>query len=243
MNQDRRRRGMRGGAGPAAPRSRAVGEPNVLSDAATPNVLSTQTGRPQPLAVRPAQPGAVATRGQAPQANETWLATGQTAPASRIRLPSVGTLIFLGFLAITAVRFLSEFAGGITEPTGEPVVTTAPAPGSSVEPGQVTFGTGQGTDCGVTGAAAEFGPNVDVWWSAQLATVQPPDASAVVIVRRGGEEVHREFVPPDTSFGKWSVLCAGEPLTLHEAGTYRLEVWSEDETVLHAAGEYRIRTS
>ena len=219
-----------------------VGEPNVLSDAATPNVLSTQGGRPQPLAVRPAPAGAFGQPAVRPRANEGWLATGQAAPAPRVRLPSVGTLIFLGFLAITALRFVGEFAGGIIA-TPEPVATTAPAPPSGLDPGPITFGTGQGTDCDVTGATAEFGPDADVWWSAQLSALQPADASAVVIVRRRGEEVHRELVPPDTSFGEWSVLCAGEPLTFHEPGTYRVEVWNKEETVLHAVGEYRVHVS
>jgi hypothetical protein len=220
-----------------------VGEPNVLSDAATPNVLSTQTRRPQPLAVGPMQSATFAPTAPRPQANEGWLATGQAAPARRVRLPSVGTLIFLGFVAITAVRLLGQFASGITGPTTEPAVTAPADPGSVVPPGPVTFGTGQGTDCDVTGVTAEFDRNTDVWWSAQLSTVQSAEASAVVIVRKGGEEVHRELVPPDTSFGEWSVLCAGEPLTLHEPGTYRLEVWNKEETVLHAAGEYVVSAS
>jgi hypothetical protein len=221
-----------------------VGEPNVLSDAATPNVLSTQAGRPKPLPVnrsgqqvvlRPAVPTAAGSEG--------WLTTGQAAAPSRVRLPSFGTLIFLGFLAITAFRLVGEFASGITTPTAGPVATSPAGPGGGAPPGPITFGTGLGSDCDVTGLADEFGPADEVWWSAQLATMQPPEASAIVIVRRNGVEVDHQLVPPDASVGEWSVLCAGEPIDLHDPGTYRVEVWTKDESVLHAAGEYRVRGS
>jgi hypothetical protein len=225
---------MSRGARRAAMRPRRVGEPNVLSDAATPNVLSTPVARPLAPAVSRSvagdQPAAI------PQANQGWLATGQPAPASRVRLPSFGTLIFLIFLAITAVRVIGEMASSFVEPT------TAPAGSSGgAAPGPISFGARQGSDCDVNGVSVEFGTETDVWWSAELATVQPPDAAAVVIVRRDGAEVTREDIPADPSFGEWSVLCAVEPITLHDPGTYRVEVWNGDVTVLHAAGEYRIR--
>lgn len=238
------RRGVPGGIGMPAARPRRVGEPNVLSDAATPNVLSTQTGRPRRLAVRPAPAGTFAGMGPALQANQAWPATTQPMPMSRgVRLPSFGTLLFLGFIAVTAFRLVGEFASGFTSPTAEPIATSPAGPVESVAPGPIRFGTGQGADCRVLGEASEFGPTANVWWYAQLSTVQPAEASAVVVVRRNGVEVHRELVPPDTSFGEWSVLCAGDPLELHEPGTYRVEVWSKDEDVLHAVGEYRVRGS
>lgn len=244
MRERSRRRGLPGGVGRAAPRPRRVGEPNVLSDASTPNVLSTQAGRPQPLVIRPVQ-GDTTARAAAPvpQANRGWLATGQAVPAPRIRLPSFGTLLFVGFVAITAFRLLGEFTSGIASPTSEPIATTPAAPGSSTTPGRVTFGTGQGSACRVLGEADEFGPDANVWWSAELSTTQPADAAAVVVVRRNGAEVDRQLVAPDTSSGEWSVLCAGEPIRLHDPGTYRVEVWSKDESVLHAVGEYRVRAS
>jgi hypothetical protein len=238
-----RRRGISGRNGPGPARPRRAGEPNVLSDAATPNVLSTPAARPLAPAVnRSASPGTGSPAVVSP-ANQGWLATGQPAPAPRVRLPSFGTLIFLGFLAITAIRVIGEVASGITEPTTAPAPTAPAAPGGGAAPGPISFGGKQGSDCGVAAVSVEFGPEVDVWWSAELATVQPADAAAVVIVLRNGTEVDREEVPADPSFGEWSVLCAVEPITLHDPGTYRVEVWNEDVTVLHAAGEYRIRGS
>lgn len=245
MSDSRRRRGFPGGMRRAPARPRRVGEPNVLSDAATPNVLSTQAGgRGTLTAGRPSQPGpsrpSVAT---APQAGQGWLATGQAVAPARVRLPSFGTLIFLGFIAITVFRLVGEFASGITLPTSEPVATSPAKPVTSTAPGPITFGTGQGTDCQVNGASAEFAPTANVWWSAELATPQAADAAVVVIVRRDGAEVDREFVPPDPSSGKWTVLCAGEPIRVRDPGVYRVEVWNEDETVIHALGEYRVRSS
>lgn len=228
---------MSRGARRAAMRPRRVGEPNVLSDAATPNVLSTPSTRPlAPAVTRPAPFRASGNPAEIPQSNEGWLATGQPAPAARRRLPSFGTLIFLIFLAITAVRVIGEMASSFVDPT------TAPAGSSGgAAPGPISFGARQGSDCDVNGVSVEFGTETDVWWSAELATVQPPDAAALVIVRRDGAEVAREDIPADPSFGEWSVLCAVEPITLHDPGTYRVEVWNGDVTVLHAAGEYRIR--
>ena len=118
MSETRRRRGTLIGGGQPTPRPKRMGEPNVLSDAATPNVLSTPAARPLTPAVN--QSTIVATgrpSTPAPQANQGWLATSQPAAASRVRLPSFGTLIFLGFLVITAVRVIGEVASGITEPT------------------------------------------------------------------------------------------------------------------------------
>lgn len=219
-----------------------MGEPNVLSDAATPNVLSTAAARPLAPAVnRSASSGRAAEPAVAPQANQAWLATGQPAPAARVRLPSFGTLIFLIFLAITAVRVIGEMASSFADPTPPPPTTSPAGSGDSAAPGPISFGDRRGSDCGVAGLSVEFGPETDVWWSAELSTVQPVDAAAVVIVRRNGDEVEREDVPADPSFGEWSVLCAVEPIALHDPGTYRVEVWNEDVTVLHAAGEYNIR--
>ena len=244
MSETRRRRGISRANEAATRRPRRVGEPNVLSDAATPNVLSTPVVRPVAPAVgRSRQVESGTSPATVPQADQGWLTTGQAAPAARVRLPSFGTLIFLGFLAITAVRVIGEIASGMAEPTTPPATTAPSGSGGSAAPGPISFGARQGEDCGVDAVSVEFGPATDVWWRAELATVQMPDAAVVVIVRRDGDEVQREDIPADPSYGKWSVLCAGEPIALHEPGTYRVEVWDEEVTVLHATGEYRVRGS
>jgi hypothetical protein len=208
--------------------ARRVGEPNVLSDAAVPNRLSTMPERPTgvQVAARPA--------------TETWPATGTATPKARMRLPSFGTIIFLGFPAITAFRLFGQFVGGLASPTPTPAIVT---PGQPVEPGSIIFGTGSDGACGVTGSDKEFAAGTEVWWSATLSNEQEPDAEVVVIVSRDDVQIEREDVPADASVGTWSVLCSSGPVDAADAGTYRVEVWDVSLKQLHAAGEYRLVAS
>lgn len=209
-----------------------AGEPNVLSDAATPNSLS---GMPsQPTGVR------IGTR----EGSQGWLSSGATAQRSRARLPSFGTLIFLGFLAITGFRLLGEFAQGLAEATPGTTSSVEPAqtsdPAQPAEAGLMLFGTKADGNCGVLETGTEFQEGTSVWWSAQLSAVQGADAAVVVIVRRDGVEVDREDVPPDPDVGSWTVLCSGAPVLEIRAGSYRVEVWDATITTLQAAGQYRV---
>lgn len=212
--------------------SRRAGEPNVLSDAATPNTLSTGPVR------RTTPPGPT------PQVNESSLAPGSRAtaapstPAARrtgLRLPSFGTVIFLGFLAITGFRLIGEFVRGLDLESPAPISTGE----QPVVAGTMVFGIGSDGDCGVVGRARQFGPGTEVWWSALLSTEQSPDAEVVIIVRRDGAEISREDVPADPSFGTWSVLCSSKPIVDSSEGLYRVEVWDKGVTTLHAVGEFR----
>jgi hypothetical protein len=223
-SDDRRRRVRL--TGPVRP-ARRVGEPNVLSDAAVPNTLSTSPAPPAR-----AQP---ATR----SGSESWLATGTAAPAAGRRLPSFGTLIFLVFLAITGFRLFGEFIRGL-EATPTPAIV---APGQAVVPGSIVFGTQSDGDCGVEDRGYEFAPGTEVWWSARLSSEQAPDAEVVVVVGRDGAEVGREDVPADTSVGTWSVLCSGKPVDAVDPGTYRVELRDASGTVVHAVGEFRLVAS
>lgn len=84
---DQRRRAPRRVARP--------GEPNVLSNAATPNTLSSMSGGP-----RNAGGGS---RGE----RDPRIDTGP-APRQRSGSMSFGTILLLLFLAITAIRIISE---------------------------------------------------------------------------------------------------------------------------------------
>jgi len=101
MNDGPARRGAnRSTLGPSS-RLGGVSRPNVLSDAAQPNRLSTQTGRPAPILTgRPTVASRPAARqpGIAPSS-----AGGQFERPARPRL-SVSTLIFFGFIALTIFR-------------------------------------------------------------------------------------------------------------------------------------------
>ena len=238
MTDDTKRRGIRTrfGTGASNPAGQ-VGQPNVLTGAATPNRLSSEVARPVN----------VSTVTQAPTtrlAATTTVRPGATpfdpdAPPTGRRAPTLQTLIVIGFLVLTGVRLAGQFlegAGSDAPSATPPTATLAPAPG----PGSVIFGTGLSQFCGVTDRADAFTAGTDVWWSAELSTVQEPDAEVVVIVRRGSVEVQRETVPPEPSAGKWLLLCAGEPVVEKALGAYRVEVWDADVTELQASGEYRL---
>lgn len=244
MSEDRGRRRTLGSLGAGAlgsgrrARPQKVGDPNVLSDAATPNRLSTEAVRPKsvPIGTREAVPG--------------WTPPAGTAPQRSRRIPSLSTVLFVGFVIFTAIRFLGQAAGEsppaapvATSPGEGPVSTASPGAESSqgpAEPGLIMFGTGSDGDCGVTSAAVLFDVGADVWWSAQLSALQPPEAGAMVVVLRDTEEVSREKVPPDTSVGEWDVLCSTEPVAEQGGGDYRVEVWDLNSVVLLAVGEYRL---
>lgn len=210
-------------------RTGRVGEPNVLSNAATPNTLSTMISRPANVTTspRPAPAGQAA----------GWLATGATASRQRVGLPSFGTLIFLVFLAITGVRLIGEFVRGLDESPA----ASGSAPGTqATAPGTIIFGIAPDGECGVLEASQQFAAGVEVWWTALLASEQPPGTEAVVIVRRDGIEIYREAVPGDAAVGTWSVLCSGSPVKETQPGRYEVEVWDTTISTRHAIGEYRL---
>lgn len=240
-DDDDSRQGIRGRIRPGrTQRPRRVGEPNVLSGAAVPNQLSGQTGRPANVTTGPspgAQPAPVAARAvpgtQAAPAPGRVIPQSDAPPAGR-QLPAVPTLIFLAFVGLTAFRMLGQVLEGAT-----PDPTLAPG-ATAIAPGPVRFGTDLNDDCSVSGEATTFAPGVEVWWSAELATRQDGTTTVVVIVSRDGTEIEREVVPPGDSGDSWSVLCSGGPVADEDGGTYRVEVWSEGVTILHAAGEYMV---
>ena len=238
MSEERRRLGIRTrlGTGAANPAGR-VGEPNVLSDAATPNRLSSEVARPANVSTLTDSPAA---RLAAPG----YLRPGTTPipvepPSTGRRAPTLSTLLVVGFVVLTIARlggqFLEGSGFGSPEETSPPA-TLAPGPG----PGSVIFGTGLTEFCGVSERAAQFPTPTKVWWSAEMRTVQEPDADVVVVVQRNGVEVDRMTIPPEPSGGKWLVLCASEPIDGSARGTYRVEVWVDDVSPAQASGEFRV---
>lgn len=238
MTDDDRQQGIRGRIRPGrSQRVRRVGEPNVLTGAAVPNQLSSQAGQSRTVRIGAragSQPVPASARAAAESPAPGRVIRDGDAPPGGRRLPAIPTLIFLGFVALTAVRLIGQVLDGATaEPTAAPGAT-------AIAPGPIRFGTGVNDDCTVTGEAETFDAGTDVWWSAELATRQKASVTVVVIVRRDGAEIEREVVPPDSSGATWSVLCSGAPVADQNGGTYRVEVWNRDVTVLHAAGEYTV---
>lgn len=233
MSDDGSRRGFRGrrDAG-ATVRSATEPQPNVLSDASPPNRLSTETS-PNAGGQGGTQVSVTPTSGPQVNSRGSAVPAGVRTERARVRLPGVSTLIFLGFVALTAFRIVGEWVEQNAVPV--PLATTAPAP-----PGPVTFGTRATDECEVIGADSEFAVGADVWWSATMSTTQPPDAAVVVIIHRNGAVVSREDVPADQSAGDWDLLCSSGPVEQDFAGQYRVEVWNEARTVVLASGDYVI---
>lgn len=243
MADDDRQQGLRGRlTGGRSAGKRPVGAPNVLSGASVPNQLSNQAKQPAPVAIgtRPASEAmpAPARPGPAGPASAPSTAPGRTmpqsdAPAGGRRLPALPTLIFLGFVGLTAFRLVGEFLeGAAADPTAAPAATT-------LAPGLVRFGTSLDDDCNPIGEASTFAEFTEVWWVADMATRQKASVTVIVIVRLDGEELEREVVPPDGSTTSWEVLC-GQPVGDGNPGVYRVEVWNEDESVLQSVGEFTV---
>lgn len=245
MSEGRRRRGIPGTLGPGAlgidtqPRRGRVGEPNVLSDAAIPNQLSTEVVRPTSVRTSVLS----GTR----EAIPAGMPSGTVTAKRRTGIPSLTTLLFLGFVALTAFRLFGQFVDSFPPadplPTNAAPAATTPGPGGTaapVAPGAITFGTASDGECGVTGEGVLFTEGTDVWWSAHMSALQGADAGAVVIVHRNDREIERQVVPAEPDLGDWDVLCSSNPVEQHIGGSYRLEVWDDDIAVLLAAGEYTL---
>jgi hypothetical protein len=238
MSEDRRRLGIRTrlGTGAANPAGR-VGEPNVLSDAAMPNRLSSEVARPANVSTLTDGPAARL-------AGPGYLRPGtvpipvEPQPTGR-RAPTLSTLLVVGFVVLTIARLAGQFLEGSSFGSPEetsPPATLAPVPG----PGSVIFGTGLTEFCGVSEPAAQFPTGTEVWWSAEMSAVQDGNVEVVVVVRRNGVEISREMIPPEPEAGRWLVMCASEPIDGGARGTYRVEVWDGDVKAVQASGEYRI---
>jgi hypothetical protein len=240
MNDEGRRLRGLGRRSAPTPDGRGSGpRPNELSGAAVPNVLEGQTRpsgaepavatRPAPASgVRPASPASAAGTGVA---GSDGGARRSIRPRLSV-LANVPTLVFLGFLALTAVRMLGEMVE-----QGQPASPVSSAPAAAAA-GPVAFGTAAGEDCELVGAAVEFAEGEDVWWSAKLSKLQPADADALVITKRNGAVIARERVPAEPELGRWDALCSSAPVERNLAGRYRVEVWNGAMTELLAAGDY-----
>ena len=229
MSDDGRRRGFRGrrdAGGPA--QAGSVPQPNVLSDASPPNRLLTETA-PNAGGLGGTQASVTPLSGPQVNGRGSVVGAGAGTDRARLRLPGLSTLIFLGFVALTAFRVLGEWA--------EQNVAPPPA-ATAVAAGPVAFGTRATDECEVIGAGVEFAEGADVWWSATMSSTQPPDAAVVVIVLRNGAVISREDVPADESAGDWDLLCSSGPIEQDLVGRYRVEVWNEARTVILAAGDY-----
>jgi hypothetical protein len=125
---------VRGQSGATAfARPRQVGQPNVLSDAAAPNRLSTQTARPAAVLIGPAAAGQA-------RASSPARPIGTTAARRGFRI-SLSTLIFLGFVLLTLFRIIGEMASRVPSETPRATSMAAESVSLVATPGTVTFET------------------------------------------------------------------------------------------------------
>lgn len=238
MTQNRLRRSTR-----LAPQR--AGEPNVLSNAAVPNQLSSMAPRPglpvpgklsTPTTARPlGRPLRQPVPGRLSAQART---TTDDEPTARRRRFSTGQLIAIAFLVYTVFRFIGQAGDGTGSAPAAPTTQPAQATRGPVAPGSISFGVGLDNDCGIVSPAAAFGPTDDVWWRAELSTPQTSKSTVVVIMYRNSEEDSRETVPPNGSATRWSVLCSGGPIENSSPARYRVEVWDEQVSVMLAIGAF-----
>ncbi|HJP89484.1 MAG TPA: hypothetical protein VJ850_10665 [Candidatus Limnocylindrales bacterium] len=246
----------------AQPSARPVGAPNVLSNQATPNRLSTMGTTGGGIPAASAGPAKAATRpvvGSAPLPRPT-IATGRpatvggrAAPPSATddrferpsRRPKLGTIITIGFVIFWALRFFnsSGIGGGGSTPTPRastrPPVTLAPRPTPHAAKGQVVFGEeADSSSCGLDKRSTRFTIAVEVYYEAEMEHVVAADATVVIIEKHDNVEIDRQEVPPDPDVGAWARFCGGGPVAGYQTGVYRLEIWNEAQTELLSSGSF-----
>jgi hypothetical protein len=204
--------------------------PNTLSEEAAPNVLSVGTpvaaGRPAGATspVRPVQAPPTATRrGTRSRGN-----------------PARGLILFLvfGFFAFARLSNLGSGLGGGSfgdQPTTQPA---AEEPTTVPNYGFIDFGTSVGDHCVLSNMDKVFPVGTHVYWWAHLGLNQRSDQTVVWFLSFNDTEIDKGTGPSDHPTSTWDGICGDQPLLDQGAGTYRLEIWDPDKTVLLATGTY-----
>jgi hypothetical protein len=233
--------------------------PNQLAGQVQPNTLSSHSDREPATTPVAGQPGRASTPAlrTANASRSTFSAPGPNRLAGQraaIRRPfRIWALIVAGIVAINFVRALGApgGSGGGADATIAADATTlaqlatghAGSGGDTVAAvevpaGTVVFGTSLNEACDVSGSAKRFAAGTSIWWYAHLNVTQAGDAKIVTILKLGNVELDRGTGPTATS-GVWDGLCAGSPFN-YGSGSYRFEIWNDDEKLLLASGEYEI---
>ena len=209
----------------------------MLSNQATPNRLSTMGG-----AARVAKPtvGPTAARPRTTVARDD-----DEAPSRRLTLPSLRSLLVIGFLVLSAARFFDGAGSGDVGPTTPPRASAGPQatlgarPTVESSPGKVVFGESiTDSGCDLTRSGTLFLTGIDIWWQAETTRIVRADETVVYVATRDGVEFEHETIPPDPDIGAWSILCAGQPVAGSWPGLYRVEIRGEAKGELLSSGEY-----
>jgi hypothetical protein len=234
-----------------APTPRRVGEPNVLSNQAMPNRLSTMGTGARSASPKRAPATGTASGAEPVTAGPTAStgrpappSTGGAAPRARRSL-TVNSLIFIGFLVFTVMRFINSGGADDADPLRSSPPTSVPKPSLIARPtvdsspGKVVFGESTTHDgCDLEKGTTRFRTGIDVYWQAEAARTVQADETVVFLATYDGVEVDREKILPDPDVGEWAILCAGRAVPGYRAGLYRVEIWDETEQELLSSGEY-----
>jgi hypothetical protein len=223
-----------------------MAQPNVLSNEARPNVLSTQSDRrPQGIIGATAAPNRRAAANRAALPNQPsrapTTADARFEPRTR-RAPSFTTIIVIGFLVVTAFRVLGGLASRFFSDQQAP--TTAPfvVAGTQLDGGAIAFGTATDGHCAMARVDSAFPSGTSVWWIANLErSLGDAEEAVVVIVVRNGVDIERAAVSRrDLGANGSHVLCSDKPRADTAAGQYVIQVWDRAQHEVLASGGYAI---
>jgi hypothetical protein len=211
--------------------------PNVLTDAAVPNRLSTQM-RSDP------GPGSTATA-------DVWSSRPQLARGApglprrptRSR-PQLSSFIFVVLLVFGFLRSIGAFSGSepptatpapprptsqaahvTATPTSQAGRVTATPTSLRITPAAVLFGTGRPIDCQPTELGTLFPLHTPVYWGAIFTTNLSHDTKVEWRLYHDDQLLSFSLGPTRIPGGFWDRICADDPLAPEDGGTYRLEVW------------------
>jgi hypothetical protein len=223
-----------------------IARPNVLSNEARPNVLSTQSARRAQGAS-----GWTAAPGRGASVNRLAIPNlpSRAAPTEDARFerrarraPSFTTIVVIGFLIVTAIRFLAGLAGGFFADRAAPTMAPIVVAGAELDGGSIAFGTITDGQCGMARVDSTFPSGSSVSWIANLdRNLLDGEDAVVVIVVRNGVDVERATVSRrDLGANGPHVLCSTTPRLDAISGRYVVQVWDAAHHAVLASGAYVI---
>jgi hypothetical protein len=121
----------------------------------------------------------------------------------------------------------------------DPLVS--PTPASTVFAslvGRVTFGTTLGAACTITGIGSTYTNTDAVWWRADLRAPVPAGANVRAMTLYNGSIIENTLVRADALADPRTSLCAAHPTMGAAAGSYVVQIWTEDRVSELATGDF-----
>ena len=213
-----------------------MGRPNELNGQVEPNTLSggadrRASGPPPapPMAPRPSTTGGATLNGQRSAGRRPF---------------SLWTLVVIAFIGFNLVRgFLAasnDTPDATTAPRASVIVAQPTRTADIAGTGTIEFGTGQGSDCTMSGTAESFQLGDGVYWYAHFTHLVAASARIEWSLDHAGAELESGDGPGDNPTEPWDGICGDQPLRYFEVGTYTVEVWTADRSEELATGTYTL---